>query len=791
MINVLIISLHASPNMAPGVSEWGGTHTYMKELLQEIDYSEFNVVLATRKVYEWLPTIQHIRQNCVQVNLNFGEYEDFDKRKIPEYAEKYTKELIDILATLKFIPSVIHSVYWNSGFLASELSEYYKVNYVHSIISNGQGRIIRGAKDNAENRLNVEQKVYEHAKYIICVGNSEKQEIVDYYCIAPQKIFVAGQFVHPSYIYPAHNEFLFPRMSTIYGHSHKYLHRGSTFTKTNDWHAHKAFIYVGRISKYKGVHYIVTAWIKNYKKYADNCPPLWVVGGDTKEIEEMRRVVKEEMGHDIEVPERECKLVWWSYLDEAGVSTLYMESLCLITNSQYEPGGRVAVEALAEGLPVIASPNGFAKEIIENWCNGFLVDNGDIDELAFRMEHFIKNPYLSLTMREDAICTGIETIKYWNFIDLHMTLYKAAYTNNAISPEKPPIYKHKKYERKLNAYPFCSPSLQKEDVFRLALRLIGGTYVDNIEKCQPENASSEVWRFSVDGEKYLCKIPYSRLEYRAFYQKFNTDYIYQTGYDRYATEKLAATYNGFAPIFAMDDGANAIIRKEFTANKNISFQHIIKDIENVYKNNPYNGKDFDALNRLIEENAPIHVIDAFYIKHCQGGFLENTDYSLRVETRRWKENFEDLDRKRQQKISVICDDSFAVLYNIAINEKTYLPVLNIGGCNIKNLVFDNGVTMFVDNERAHWGWGGIDYADLMPTYANIHAQPLNWWDAVLSNFSSEYISVVILLGWLILDGIKALISEQVIDDSKADDEIIRRQKYYIQYASRLLSEQNG
>ena len=33
---LLIISLHADPSMPPGVGEWGGTHTYMRELLTDV-----------------------------------------------------------------------------------------------------------------------------------------------------------------------------------------------------------------------------------------------------------------------------------------------------------------------------------------------------------------------------------------------------------------------------------------------------------------------------------------------------------------------------------------------------------------------------------------------------------------------------------------------------------------------------------------------------------------------------------------------------------------------------------
>lgn len=30
---ILILTIHADPAMPPGYSEWGGTHTYMRELL--------------------------------------------------------------------------------------------------------------------------------------------------------------------------------------------------------------------------------------------------------------------------------------------------------------------------------------------------------------------------------------------------------------------------------------------------------------------------------------------------------------------------------------------------------------------------------------------------------------------------------------------------------------------------------------------------------------------------------------------------------------------------------------
>lgn len=34
---ILILTIHADPAMPPGYSEWGGTHTYMRELLDSFN----------------------------------------------------------------------------------------------------------------------------------------------------------------------------------------------------------------------------------------------------------------------------------------------------------------------------------------------------------------------------------------------------------------------------------------------------------------------------------------------------------------------------------------------------------------------------------------------------------------------------------------------------------------------------------------------------------------------------------------------------------------------------------
>jgi glycosyltransferase involved in cell wall biosynthesis len=60
--------------------------------------------------------------------------------------------------------------------------------------------------------------------------------------------------------------------------------------------------------------------------------------------------------------------------------------------SRNEGMGRVVVEAMAAGKPVIASRVGGVPDLIEDGVNGYLFTSEDSDQLASRIAHLIQNP---------------------------------------------------------------------------------------------------------------------------------------------------------------------------------------------------------------------------------------------------------------------------------------------------------------------------------------------------------------------------------------------------------------
>ena len=130
--------------------------------------------------------------------------------------------------------------------------------------------------------------------------------------------------------------------------------------------------------------------------------PLWIIGGNCSDIATYRDdVIK--LVPDLPTYEKNHKVYWWGYASSEGISNILLKCNVLIMHSGFEPGGRVILEALAMGKPIISTPFGFAKDYVQDWYNGFQVAYQDIFHLVQYMDFFIKNEYLSNTLGTNAL----------------------------------------------------------------------------------------------------------------------------------------------------------------------------------------------------------------------------------------------------------------------------------------------------------------------------------------------------------------------------------------------------
>lgn len=139
----------------------------------------------------------------------------------------------------------------------------------------------------------------------------------------------------------------------------------------------RAFIYVGRFVPKKLLHHTLNAYAGYVREAGPNPHRLMMIGSG--ELEQQLRAQSETLGiaHLVD---------WPGFLDAPDVAARLAQGLALILISQEEQWGLVINEALAVGLPVIASTQIGAREaLVRNLENGFVVEPGSEDGLTRAM----------------------------------------------------------------------------------------------------------------------------------------------------------------------------------------------------------------------------------------------------------------------------------------------------------------------------------------------------------------------------------------------------------------------
>ena len=82
--------------------------------------------------------------------------------------------------------------------------------------------------------------------------------------------------------------------------------------------------------------------------------------------------------------------------------------LLVMPTMHFESFGIAAVEAMAMGLPVVASRVGGLAEIVEDGRTGFLVKPGDAVELAGAVRRLMDSPDMRARMGQAGRCRAVE-----------------------------------------------------------------------------------------------------------------------------------------------------------------------------------------------------------------------------------------------------------------------------------------------------------------------------------------------------------------------------------------------
>ena len=160
---------------------------------------------------------------------------------------------------------------------------------------------------------------------------------------------------------------------------------GNAVSVPDDTASGEGVLYVGRLAPKKGLEYLIKAMAK-----ADE--QLTIVG-DGSERSRLERLAVE---YDVEV-------AFEGEVDPDEVGSYY-ESAAIFVLPSIEGEGmpNVVLEAMAWGLPVVATDSGGVPTLVENGYNGYLVSMRNVDELDNRISELLANPQLRDKMGTNA-----------------------------------------------------------------------------------------------------------------------------------------------------------------------------------------------------------------------------------------------------------------------------------------------------------------------------------------------------------------------------------------------------
>lgn len=374
-----MLSYHTCPLATLGGKDTGGMNVYVRELTRKLGEQAVHVDVFTRSQDEHVPHVLHdLGYGNRVVHIPAGPEHPVPKQEMAGYLPEFVSGIQNFAEAKDIHYDVIHSHYWMSGVAGIQLKEDWQVPMVHMFHTLGEMKNRVAQSENEKEggyRIAGEKQVIAKTDRIIAATLAELSQLQFLYKAPSGKIVVIPPGVDVGHFYP--------------------IPKDEALEFIGCPPCERVLLFVGRIEALKGLDVLLKAiaLLRDRGSIAvDFC--LSVIGGDPAEDTEnmsieMSRLQAMRMEYGLE------DLV--TMLGKRSQDTLpyyYSAAEAVIVPSHYESFGMVALEAMACGIPVVASEVGGLAFLVKDGQTGFTVPVGEPDALANRLERLLTDPDL-------------------------------------------------------------------------------------------------------------------------------------------------------------------------------------------------------------------------------------------------------------------------------------------------------------------------------------------------------------------------------------------------------------
>ncbi|MDP7628531.1 MAG: glycosyltransferase [SAR202 cluster bacterium] len=373
MPRIAILSVHGCPVARLGEKDSGGMNVYVLEVAKELGRLGNPVEIYTRFHDPDEPQTVEISENVTVVHIRAGSYSETKQtmhRHIPDFLDGL--RLFRERAGLTY--DMIHSHYWLSGYAGVELSRELGVPHVATFHTLGK-RKLRSRPGEIESplRLKVEAEVMRNVDKVVVSTEEERDDVSRLYEFSRERVDVIPGGVNLN---------LFTRSDKIEARRALGIQED------------KVILSVGRPEPLKGLDILVGALCR-----VDDLPNtrLVLVGGEPGRDHELQRL--QSIAGSLGVLD---KITFAGAVGHSDIPKYMNAADVFVMPSYHESFGLAALEAMACGVPVMASRVGGLKTIVRNGQTGYLIDWHCPEPFAQQLDVLLSNRALRETMGMEA-----------------------------------------------------------------------------------------------------------------------------------------------------------------------------------------------------------------------------------------------------------------------------------------------------------------------------------------------------------------------------------------------------
>jgi glycosyltransferase involved in cell wall biosynthesis len=149
-----------------------------------------------------------------------------------------------------------------------------------------------------------------------------------------------------------------------------------------------------------------------------------VTGGGSAHPQPREQEVLDMMHRIMQEKHIENRIVFVGHVEEHLMVSYYQNALFFVMPSIFEPFGMTTQEAMASGIPVIASRFGGIKTVLTHEKDGLLIDPKNEDEFAGAMLKLLKDKEYRAKLGKEASKLVRRHFSWEAMADLHLAFYK-------------------------------------------------------------------------------------------------------------------------------------------------------------------------------------------------------------------------------------------------------------------------------------------------------------------------------------------------------------------------------